>query len=597
MCLDRYRKWKIALICCYINFLYFGIARLSSLLYLAALTQYNVNRSQASFPFILCYTVRNLAGPLIGCLGTKFQIQSVIQWGSVLASIGIGCCYFAKDIYAVIILWGVVYALGFGMATVSIPEVLSQNFSEYLTTANGIAFSGECIGGFLLPPLLVQFLDIYGLSGAFLILCGLVLTSIPAALLLNPVYYQTVTKASQKVTDSLFRSEQSSEAAKLFPSINGVYNEIFEPEPSVLIETTVPSMTKKPDLHVEETLSHSINIPTGKERTLYFSEKLFKSFFRAREDSLSHSYVEIKGKMIMRSFEIEDSTISYSYPGVIQKKNKYKIVLRKESNSLLLKKQNCSKHYGTLDKEITADQMFTCNFQKNPPVPPISKKISLFEPFLVFFDFTFILILVTQSLVLYNYTMFLTIVVDFSRDSGLSSKQEIIVLVCMSIGDMIGRIGLGWLTDLGFISKVSFSALCCFIMSTTFGCLYFVKDFIFICFIDFVLGLGLGGFLIVCPGVISDHIEEDKRPMALAARFFLYALLSLTQSPLIGYIRGELGSYDWMLVILAVNCLLSLLISFFIPFAARRRDKRKASEEEIDESFVLIEREEHFWNY
>ncbi|GFY70311.1 uncharacterized protein TNIN_90151, partial [Trichonephila inaurata madagascariensis] len=93
-------------------------ARLSSLLYLAALTRYNVGRSQASFPFILCYTIRNLAGPLIGYLGTQFRIHLVIVWGSVLAFIGIGGCYFAEDIYTVIILWGVVFAIGFGMASV-----------------------------------------------------------------------------------------------------------------------------------------------------------------------------------------------------------------------------------------------------------------------------------------------------------------------------------------------------------------------------------------------------------------------------------------------------------------------------------------------
>ncbi|GFS65019.1 uncharacterized protein NPIL_259961 [Nephila pilipes] len=167
MCLDRYRQWKIALICCYINFLHFGIARLSSLLYLAALTRYNVNRSQASFPFILCYTVRNLSGPLVGYLGMKFQIHSVIKLGCVLATIGIGGCFFAEDIYTVTVLWGVVYAFGFGMATVLIPEVLSRNFDEYLSNANGLAFSGECIAGFLLPPILQICLNTFGLSGTF----------------------------------------------------------------------------------------------------------------------------------------------------------------------------------------------------------------------------------------------------------------------------------------------------------------------------------------------------------------------------------------------------------------------------------------------
>ncbi|GFU31200.1 uncharacterized protein TNCV_1741971 [Trichonephila clavipes] len=126
--------------------------------------------------------------------------------------------------------------------------------------------------------------------------------------------------------------------------------------------------------------------------------------------------------------------------------------------------------------------------------------------------------------------MILTIIVDYSRDVGVSTDEEMYILMCLSISDMIGRFGLG---------------------------------------------LFLGGLLIVCPGIISDHIEKDKVTMALASRFVFYAPMSLTQSSLIGFFRGTKGSYKGILYMLSAICLFCCVISLSIPFAARFRDKRK----------------------
>ncbi|GFS65017.1 uncharacterized protein NPIL_259951 [Nephila pilipes] len=405
--------------------------------------------------------------------------------------------------------------------------------------------------------------------------------------------------------ESLSGPEQPSEISQLLASVNGVSNEVFEPEESLVsTETKEPFVVKDSSNYInihqtsqkaeqlaiqkeksnskneislktneirsksldsnhffvptkamhlaQEIPSHIINVQTVKERS-HLSDELSKSTFGIQQNIPSHPNIEIKRKMILSSSETEESMISHSYPKINKKKCKHASLLKKEESiPLLLEEQSCSKHYESLDEENTRDQ--TPNFDLNekfqnptslpPPSTPPLPKTSLFEPFRVFSDVTFLLILVTQSLLQYNCTLFLTIIVDLSRDDGLSSSQEIIVLVCMSIADLLGRIGLGWFTDLGFISNIYFSAICCFTMSTAFGGLVFVKEFKLVCCLVFVFGLSLGGMLIVSPGVIYDYIEEDKRPMALAARFFLYALLSATQSPLIGkYMKKNVNKH------------------------------------------------------
>ncbi|GBM72796.1 hypothetical protein AVEN_230351-1 [Araneus ventricosus] len=53
----------------------------------------------------------------------------------------------------------------------------------------GFAFSGDCFGTFAFPVILEILLEEYGLNGAFLILGGIALNVIPAALLLKTPYW------------------------------------------------------------------------------------------------------------------------------------------------------------------------------------------------------------------------------------------------------------------------------------------------------------------------------------------------------------------------------------------------------------------------
>ncbi|CAL1292775.1 unnamed protein product [Larinioides sclopetarius] len=50
-----------------------------------------------------------LTGPLIGYLGDKFGLKTVIILGCLLSSVVVGGCFFAEDIVTITILWGVAF--------------------------------------------------------------------------------------------------------------------------------------------------------------------------------------------------------------------------------------------------------------------------------------------------------------------------------------------------------------------------------------------------------------------------------------------------------------------------------------------------------
>ncbi|GIY21802.1 uncharacterized protein CEXT_84721 [Caerostris extrusa] len=536
------RSWAIAAICSFINFLHLGVARQSGLLYLAAMARYDANRNQASLPFVLCYTVRNISGPLVGYLGRKIGLESVTVLGCIIASVGMGACYFAEDITMVTVLWGGVFGLGFGMGSVLIPVILNQHFDKYLSNANGIAFGGECVAGFILPVLIKILLDSYGTSGLFLILSGLMLHSVPAAMLLKASATNPSRPAHKPET-----GHPSLGDTVLFSGVDGIYNKSFHLDDTVYwTPNSLPSASQDTSLTSEMLKEMDKRRPVYNDKSNEIS--MVDNFSSNNYQKNEHEWKSIN---LNQEYNLEEISI----PG-----------LTKDSNSIRDSNMNHKTGSHILDSASKSNE-------NNPPIE--SSKASSSHSFRVFLDPAFILMLLTQSTFIFIGTMILTIIVDLSRDAGVSTDEEIYILMCLSISDMLGRFGLGWVTDKGYMTNVTFSCFCYFSLGIILTALVFIKGFILIMVAAFFIGLFLGGLLIVCPGIVSDHIENDKITMALSSRFVLYAPISLTQSSLIGFFRGSKGSYNGILYMLTAVCLLCCVMSLSIPLAARFRERRK----------------------
>lgn len=59
---DRGYAWAVAAACFCINFLLVGLARSVAVLYVALVEQYGVSRQQATLPFSIRVSLKNLAG-------------------------------------------------------------------------------------------------------------------------------------------------------------------------------------------------------------------------------------------------------------------------------------------------------------------------------------------------------------------------------------------------------------------------------------------------------------------------------------------------------------------------------------------------------
>ncbi|GBL99034.1 hypothetical protein AVEN_227539-1 [Araneus ventricosus] len=418
-----------------LSFVLYGLmmstSRLASLLFVDAITRYNIDRERASFPFLLCYTTRSAIGPLVGILVKKFGIRAVAISGCLLSSFAVGGCFFAEDIVTVAILWGVLYAIGFGLGTLSVPHYLSLHFSKHLDKANGFAYAGDSVGYFLLSFITEHSLVMYGLSGTFLIISCMMLHSVAAAFLIK------IPKESCHKT-GLDSSTEKGESQEI---------------PSHLKEVSSPP----------------------------------------------------------------------------------------------------APNYSTVE---TAQQKSEIN------------------TFRVFLDPVYILIVIIQCTMLYNHSTTYTILIDVSRDHGVSVDHEVYLFLVVSVADLFGRLFLGSITDAGYLTKLNFSALSFASLGLLYASIIWIKGSAMMMVFGFFFGLLLGGLHTVNVGIVSFYIDKEYHSIAVPSRLILYPPASFTQAPLIGYFRDTLRSYDGLFYTLIGICCMSSLICLLIPHIVVWRKRR-----------------------
>nr|XP_037278389.1 uncharacterized protein LOC119171675 isoform X2 [Rhipicephalus microplus] len=103
----------------------------------------------------------------------------------LVASAGLIASSFTKDIILVALTLGILYGLGMGMFLMSVSIYNIMLFEKYKGTAMSMTFLAWGIAGLYGPVLLYKLRESYALQGGLLICGGLLLNSVPLALLLN----------------------------------------------------------------------------------------------------------------------------------------------------------------------------------------------------------------------------------------------------------------------------------------------------------------------------------------------------------------------------------------------------------------------------
>lgn len=179
---DSPRAWVVVAACFWINLFSLAMVRSGAIVYVGVAQTFMVSREEASWPLCLA-TLFNLAvGPVSGVLAQHFEISRLLTAGCLLMSLSVSACFFASDIYFLIVCLGVLHGIGLSILTLVFTAVI-RSVARYKALALGIINMGFVLGGLIFPPIVQWLLDEYGIRGSLLLAGALMLNSTAAAFL------------------------------------------------------------------------------------------------------------------------------------------------------------------------------------------------------------------------------------------------------------------------------------------------------------------------------------------------------------------------------------------------------------------------------
>ncbi|XP_015922047.2 monocarboxylate transporter 5-like [Parasteatoda tepidariorum] len=508
--LNSWRSWIVAVACAVIYCLFAPVYRLAAIFYAEFVDNFDIDRKSASIPFVVLGFVRCSSGPIYGILGERFGLRCMTLVGCCLCVIGLTASFFAQDVIALSVTIGLFY--GFGMTcTALLPSIIRSHFDHNATTISyAIVNLGPGICGIAFPGVIMYFLDVYGVSGALLLSSAILLNSLPLIMILKKPKKITP-KVEMQVTRNNMIHETISQQGK-------IHNE------ETFATETNRIRTNKDSVGHSETLQLKDDLNIVKITSTFIEKKIPKCMQHSQEGC---SCLTLLKKPDSQRFSHPNKIeiISENYQVQVQKKDHPQPVLKDvdiaPSNNnvqeIIQKEFTNAKH----SNAITSDKYK-------------GKNKNLFHSLNVLRDPTFIVLTFIQGIAVYTYHVWLTTLIDYSRDKEIDRSFEIYLLTLNPITDIIGRVALAWVTDKGYLSIAKMGALLFMSLSISSIWIAVAKDFAMLASGNMLMTFTSGAYLSICPGMSYAYIEKDKQILSIASYGSLYAPLSFTVSPLIG---------------------------------------------------------------
>ncbi|CAG7827516.1 unnamed protein product [Allacma fusca] len=114
-----------------------------------------------------------LVGPVVSALTNKFGCRIICIAGSIVACIGFALSSLSGDLATMIVTYGIIGGIGFGMIYLPAVVCVSYYFESKRALATGLAVCGSGVGTFLFAPISSYLLSVTTWQNANLIFAGL----------------------------------------------------------------------------------------------------------------------------------------------------------------------------------------------------------------------------------------------------------------------------------------------------------------------------------------------------------------------------------------------------------------------------------------
>ncbi|XP_035208760.1 monocarboxylate transporter 9-like [Stegodyphus dumicola] len=603
------QSWMAAFANFFINFIIIGFGRMSGIFYVVFMDTFHVGRQVASVPFSVQQSASNLFGPLAAILGQKYNIRSVVLAGGLIGSISAVSCFYKTDITWITISWGLVFGISTALTTHANQVFTDLHFKKHQTTAVGLAYSGGCVGAFFFPVLIEMLIKFYNLPGTFLIIGAIILNVIPASILLKEptwmskhILKQKSSKQSAKRKKSKAHSDENknpginaltnpqSKSFTVKVSENNYFdfehlrkNSGFVYQLLELFNTSYEMMehqilTSK-QLSLIKELIDICQAGQQQGKTQFFQPEIMLSSPHPEENLVWDSFQENKTvnfdeyhrlkifSKLRRLYEKSESEILSHFNihnhGHVLKvvhalRNLYELLQEgRRAKKKIVKFADAMKEKETLSiTNVTKkSEEYNNAFRNN-----IKTAIKLHSKPL------FLLICLCRGVFTLTFIPFVTIIVDFAMDKGMKREEAKYVIAILSLGDLIGRLCLGWVTESSYLSLPRYMLVVMLLLSISMSTFPLMSSALAIIPGILVFGMLQGSLFIRHQSLVTMYMENQEQSIGLGFINLFSGFLGLALPAYIGYFRDTHGSYDNMFYVNSCICAMSGLLWILEPF-------------------------------
>lgn len=167
------------------------------------------------------------------------------------------------------------------------------------------------------------------------------------------------------------------------------------------------------------------------------------------------------------------------------------------------------------------------------------------------------------------FSIYCLVLVDYGIDRGCSAEDAQYLLSFQSIGELIGRLGLTVLVDLRLTSNKNVVTLVLFTLAGLLVAVTHVTGFIWMAAMTTSISAISALLYILLNGLLVDCLGEQQVTIGYGMASFIGGILMSFRPQAVGYFRDNLGSYDWLMICLAVSCAIGALLWIVEPLLTK----------------------------
>lgn len=537
--MDSPRSWAVAAACCWINVFTFALVRSAAVVYVALLRTFPVTREQASWPVNLSVVCYFLTGPIAGVLARYIPIWKLTVIGCLGGSLAVSVCVFAQSMIFLDIFLGVTHGTCIGLLAL-FSVVINQHFHRYRAMASGISNAGFTIGGLIFPPVIQLLADHYGIRGALLLVGALMLNSVAGAFL-----QRTAPKAQTETPRTPLRGDDATSTGD-----------------TVQYPEEVDAMIKRCEESEDRSLRGNVAVVTETE------------FSDIKDEPGTHGDDGVNGV----HFQIKSSGTKGHDVGSDEE----------DGDSAKLRVLDAQ---GSSQPKVVKNLTPGVTIKKGAP----SRKRSPLLSFLLFP--AFYLISFSLSIILFNMSTYMTVIVDFAVDRGVSKWNAVYLIFAYAVADLLARLGSGWITDRKYLLKSTMMGSHFVLWGASLYVMPLCSQYYCHVALSVLSGWCNGSTLILIAVFFMELVGIDKLGVCFGIATTFAGLLGLARPSLIGLYRDVHGDYEGLFGLIGgVTLGMSLLwLCYYVKERCASHKKREPSSRTWPKLAAIFISEEKSW--